>query len=70
MAVGLGVRLDEIRITLERLLLLDALDLVRWAIDQRPDRLPDSVISARACTQSQGGGQHPTGTGDHAAHPE
>ncbi len=72
LAVGLGVRLDEIRITLERLLLLDALDLVRWAIDQRPDRLHDTIASARAHlqSQSQGGGQHHAGTGDHAAHPE
>lgn len=70
LAVGLGVRLDEIQKALERLLLLDALDLVRWAIDQRPDRLHDTIASARAHLQSRGGGRPQTGTGDHAAHPE
>ncbi len=53
-AVGLGVRLEESWNMLESLLLLDALDLVRWAIDQRPDRLHDSIASARGCIQSLG----------------
>lgn len=53
-AVGLGVRLEECWNTLESLLLLDALDLVRWAIDQRPDRLHDSIAAARACIESLG----------------
>ncbi len=54
LAVGLGVRLEERWNTLECLLLLDALDVVRWAIDQRPDRLQDTIAAARACIQSPG----------------
>jgi hypothetical protein len=46
-AHGYGISLDEISETLENLALLDALDLVRWAIDQRPDLLAQVAESAR-----------------------
>jgi aminoglycoside phosphotransferase (APT) family kinase protein len=47
-AAALGAPLDEVGDTVESLLLLDALDLVRWAINKRPDRLHETVVSARA----------------------
>ncbi len=50
-AAGLGTPLEGISDTLEGLLLLAALDSVRWAIDQRPDRLDGIVASARAHIQ-------------------
>jgi aminoglycoside phosphotransferase (APT) family kinase protein len=46
-ADGYGVSLDNIEETLENLTVLEALDLVRWAIDQRPDLLEQVVESAR-----------------------
>jgi len=45
-AADLGTPLDHVGDIVEDLLLLDALDLVRWAIDQRPDRLNDVAASA------------------------
>ncbi len=50
-AAGLGTPLEAISDILDGLLLLDALDLVRWAIDQRPDRLDEVAMSARAYIQ-------------------
>jgi aminoglycoside phosphotransferase (APT) family kinase protein len=38
-AVGYGVRVSDLRETLRGLRILGAVDLVRWAIDQRPDRI-------------------------------
>jgi Ser/Thr protein kinase RdoA (MazF antagonist) len=46
-ADGYGVSLERIEETLEDLAVLEALDLVRWAIDQRPDLLEQVVESAR-----------------------
>lgn len=46
-ADGYGVSLEKIRETLENLMVIEALDLVRWAIDQRPDLLPQVAESAR-----------------------
>jgi aminoglycoside phosphotransferase (APT) family kinase protein len=46
-AAGYGLDLDEIRPTLEAVRRLTALDLVRWAAERRPDRLPELVDSAR-----------------------
>lgn len=46
-ADGYGVSLDRILETLENLMTLDALDLVRWAIDQRPDLIAQIAESAR-----------------------
>lgn len=46
-ADGYGVSLDKIRETLENLAVIEALDLVRWAIDQRPDLLAQVAESAR-----------------------
>lgn len=45
-ADGYGISL-EVGDTLEHLLLLSALDLVRWAIEQRPDLVSEVVASAR-----------------------
>jgi tRNA A-37 threonylcarbamoyl transferase component Bud32 len=46
-ADGYGVSLDEIKETLENLAVLEALDVVRWAIDQRPDLVAQVAESAR-----------------------
>lgn len=46
-ADGLGVDLDDSRPTLRRLALLHHLDLVRWALERRPDRLAREVEEAR-----------------------
>ena len=46
-ADGYGICLEEISETLENLMVLEALDLVRWAIDQRPDLLAQVAESAR-----------------------
>jgi hypothetical protein len=46
-AVGLGVDLDDSLPTLRRLALLHHLDLVRWALERRPDRLAREVEEAR-----------------------
>ena len=46
-AADLGIPLDQEADIVEDLLLLESLDLVRWAIDQRPDRLPEIAASAR-----------------------
>lgn len=47
-ADGLGGSLEDLSETLEDMIVLRALDLVRWAIDRRPDRLDDVVASSRA----------------------
>jgi aminoglycoside phosphotransferase (APT) family kinase protein len=47
-AAGLGTTLADIGETLERLMLLQALDLVRWAMAKRPDRLNEVVRLASA----------------------
>lgn len=47
-AEGLDISLQDLSDTLDGLLLLSALDLVRWAIERRPDRLGDVIRSARA----------------------
>ena len=39
-AEGCGVRLADILDTIEDILVLYRLDLVRWALDLRPDRVP------------------------------
>jgi hypothetical protein len=41
------VDLGEIRHTLDAVRRVSALDLVRWALERRPDRLPDLVDAAR-----------------------
>ncbi|WP_191330478.1 phosphotransferase [Frigoribacterium sp. ACAM 257] len=46
-AAGLGVDLDDSLPTLRRLALLHHLDLVRWALEHRPDRLAREVEEAR-----------------------
>jgi aminoglycoside phosphotransferase (APT) family kinase protein len=46
-ADGLGVDLDAALPTLRRLALLHHLDLVRWALEHRPDRLARQVEEAR-----------------------
>ncbi|WP_399540473.1 hypothetical protein [uncultured Frigoribacterium sp.] len=46
-ADGLGVDLDDSLPTLRRLALLHHLDLVRWALERRPDRLAREVEEAR-----------------------
>jgi len=51
-AADLGTPLEQVVDIIEDLLLLDALDLVRWAIDQRPDRLGDVVASAQLHIQA------------------
>jgi Ser/Thr protein kinase RdoA (MazF antagonist) len=44
---GYGVDLGEIGHTLDAVRRVSALDLVRWALERRPDRLPDLVDAAR-----------------------
>ena len=46
-SLALGAPLSSIRDELERLLVLESLDRVRWALDQRPDRAGDLVKDAR-----------------------
>jgi aminoglycoside phosphotransferase (APT) family kinase protein len=46
-ADGLGIDLDAALPTLRRLALLHHLDLVRWALERRPDRLARQVEEAR-----------------------
>jgi len=46
-ADGVGVDLDDALPTLRRLALLHHLDLVRWALERRPDRLAREVEEAR-----------------------
>ncbi|WP_133738818.1 hypothetical protein [Frigoribacterium sp. PhB116] len=46
-ADGVGVDLDDALPTLRRLALLHHLDLVRWALERRPDRLVREVEEAR-----------------------
>ncbi len=46
-AAGYGVDLDQVELTLQSIRALTALDLARWALDRRPDRLPVLVASAR-----------------------
>jgi aminoglycoside phosphotransferase (APT) family kinase protein len=46
-SAGYGIDLGEVGPTLEALRQLAALDLVRWALDRRPDRLPELAESAR-----------------------
>jgi aminoglycoside phosphotransferase (APT) family kinase protein len=44
---GYGVGLGEIAHTLDAVRQVSALDLVRWAVERRPDRLPELVEAAR-----------------------
>ena len=44
----MGDPLGTLQSVLEQLLVLDALDRVRWALDNRPDRVADLVSNARA----------------------
>lgn len=53
LADGLGAPLAENRTIIRDLMLLDAVDLVRWALDRRPDRLNDLARSARTLLQAQ-----------------
>ncbi len=46
LATALGAPLPRHNGLLDQLMILDALDLVRWAIDQRPDRLTDLASAA------------------------
>lgn len=54
-SLALGTPLREIRDVLEHLLVVDALDRVRWALDNRPDRLGDLVRDARDTLRVQPG---------------
>ena len=47
-ADALGAPLGTIRDVLDDLLVLEALDRVWWALDNRPDRVPDLARDARA----------------------
>ena len=47
-SAALGEPLGRLEGVLEDLLVLEALDRVRWALDNRPDRVADLVIDARA----------------------
>lgn len=49
---ALGEPLNELRATLDRLVVVEALDKVRWALDKRPDRVADLVSDARAMIRS------------------
>jgi hypothetical protein len=46
-AAGYGLDLATTGPTLDAVRRLTALDLVRWAVERRPDRLPELVDSAR-----------------------
>jgi aminoglycoside phosphotransferase (APT) family kinase protein len=46
-ADGYGLDLDVLMPTLDAIRTLTAIDLVRWALDRRPDRLPELVEHAR-----------------------
>lgn len=46
-SIAPGTPLGAIRDVLEHLLVVEALDRVRWALDNRPDRLADLVRDAR-----------------------
>jgi Ser/Thr protein kinase RdoA (MazF antagonist) len=46
-AAGYGVSLPQLQPTLHALRLLNRIDLVRWAIGNRVDRIPDTVDKAR-----------------------
>ncbi len=46
-AEGCGLRLDAVLPSLQQLLILSLLDLVRWAADRRPDLLAGHVAAAR-----------------------
>jgi aminoglycoside phosphotransferase (APT) family kinase protein len=47
-SLGYGLDLDELAPTMDAMRRLTALDLVRWAVERRPDRLPELVPWARA----------------------
>jgi Ser/Thr protein kinase RdoA (MazF antagonist) len=47
-SAALGSRLGTVRGLLDNLSVLDVLDRVRWALDNRPDRVADLVRDARA----------------------
>ena len=47
-SAALGEPLGRLQGVLKDLLVLEALDRVRWALDNRPDRVADLVIDARA----------------------
>lgn len=51
-AAGLGLSLTDDRQMLLDLLVLGALDLVRWAIDQRPDLVAEIAGASRSLLQS------------------
>ena len=51
-AEGLDLSLTDDRETLLDLLTLGALDLVRWAIDQRPDLVAEIARASRSLLQS------------------
>ena len=44
---GYGLDLEEVRPTLDAIRQVTALDLVRWALDRRPDLVPSYVAHAR-----------------------
>ncbi|AKU15111.1 hypothetical protein VV02_03265 [Luteipulveratus mongoliensis] len=46
-ADGYGVRVADLMPTLEPMRVLAAIDVVRWAIDRRPDRVDELVSAAR-----------------------
>ncbi len=47
-SAALGLSLGTVNGSLDNLLILEALDRVRWALDNRPDRVADLVRDARA----------------------
>ena len=46
-AEGYGVPVGELLETMHALLVLDSIDVVRWALDKRPDRVESYVVRAR-----------------------
>ncbi|MET3805566.1 Ser/Thr protein kinase RdoA (MazF antagonist) [Nakamurella sp. UYEF19] len=52
-ADGAGIALGSVMGTVEDLLLLSALDLPRWALDRRPDRLAEIVAASKDLVQSR-----------------
>ena len=57
-AEGYGVRLDDLLETMQDLWLLNRIDVVRWAIDHRPDLIDSYSAKAQSAVQSRlaGGG--------------
>ncbi|MGJ6980745.1 phosphotransferase family protein [Aestuariimicrobium soli] len=56
-AAAFGVTADEVHASLGDLDLLQAMDLVRWALDRRPDLLADHVEQARAVVRRRSRGE-------------